>query len=96
MAICTVTGTITKLDESPLANELVKATIKSTQQDQSGQVAGAKGVSSVAIEAYTQDDGSFGIDLLQGAVVLLEIPAINLRKEIIVPASTTIDFTTLI
>jgi hypothetical protein len=96
MAICTVTGTICKADETPLANQLVKATIKSTQQDQGGQVAGTKGVVSDPIEAFSEDDGSFGIDLIQGATVLLEIPTINLRKEILVPAQVTVDFTTLI
>lgn len=96
MAICTVTGFICKADESPLANQLVKATIKSTQQDLGGQVAGAKGVVSDPIEAFTDDTGVFGIDLIQGATVLFEIPTINLRREIIVPAEVTVDFTTLI
>jgi len=96
MAICTVTGTICKADETPLANQQVKATIKSTQQDQGGQVAGTKGIVSDPIEAFTEDDGTFGIDLVQGATVLLEIPTINLRKEILVPAEVTVDFTTLI
>lgn len=96
MAICTVTGTICKADETPLANQLVKATIKSTQQDQGGQVAGTKDVVSDPIEAFSEDDGSFGIDLIQGATVLLGIPTINLRKEILVPAQVTVDFTTLI
>lgn len=96
MAICTVTGTICKADETPLASQLVKATIKSTQQDQGGQVAGTKGVVSDPIEAHTDDLGAFGIDLIQGAIVLLEIPTINLRKEVLIPAEVTVDFTTLI
>jgi hypothetical protein len=95
MAICTLTGTICKADETPLANQLVKATIKLTQQDQGGQVAGAVGVVSDPIEAFTDDDGSFGIDLIQGITVLLEIPTINMRKEIVVPALTTANFVTL-
>lgn len=96
MAICTVTGTICKADESPMPNQLVKATIKSTQQDQGGQVAGFKGVVSDPIEAFSGDDGTFGIDLVQGATVVFEIPTINLRKEIVIPALVSVDFTTLI
>lgn len=96
MPICTVTGTLTKLDETPISGQQVYATIKSTEQDQGGQTAGATGVSSDTIEAFTGDDGVFAVDVLQGAIVLLEIPAINLRKEIEIPAEATIDFTALI
>jgi len=95
-AICTVTGTICKADGSIMPGVQVVATIKSTQQDQGGQVASSVGVVSDPIEAFTGDDGVFGIDLIQGAVVLLEIDFINLRKEILVPAETTVDFVTLI
>lgn len=94
--ICTVTGTVCKADGSVLSGVQVVATIKSTQQDQGGQVAASVGVSSEAIEAFTADDGSFGVDLIQGATVLLEIDPINLRKEILIPEETTVDFTTLI
>jgi hypothetical protein len=44
----------------------------------------------------TADDGTFTIQLLQGATVELEIPDINLRKEILIPTETTVDFVTLI
>ncbi len=96
MTICTVTGFICKADGTPLANQQVIATIKSTQQDQGGQVVSTAGVTSDPIEAFTEDDGNFGIALIQGATVLLEIPTINLRKEILVPVAVTVDFTTLI
>lgn len=95
-SICTVTGTIRKADGAVLPGAQVKATIKSTQQDQGGQVAGGVGVTSDTITAFTTDTGTFGIDLIQGAVVLLEIPDINLRKEITVPVLTTEDFANLI
>ena len=94
--ICTVTGTICKADGSVLPSAQVTGTIKSTQQDQGGQVADGVGVGSEEIEAFTGDDGAFAIDLIQGATIVLEIPAINLRKEILIPAETTVDFTTLI
>ncbi len=96
MAICTVTGTISKVDGSPAANQQVVVVVKSTQIDQGGQLAGGIGVISDPLEAFTDDGGVFSIDLLQGATVTLEVPGINLRKEIIVPASTTVDFSTLI
>lgn len=92
----TVTGIICKADGSIVVGAQVKATIKSTQQDQGGQVAGTTGVTSTQIEAFTGDDGTFAIDLVGGATVLLEIPAINLRKEIVVPDDGTVDFITLI
>ena len=96
MAICTLTGTIVKADSSPMSGQQILAVIKSTQVDQGGQVVDSVGVSSTPIEAFTKDDGSFSIDLLQGATVVLEIPAINLRKEVLIPALTTADFTALV
>ncbi len=96
MAICIVTGTICKADGTVLEGVAVVGTIKSTLEDQGGQVADSCGVSSEAIEATTQSDGTFSIDLIQGSTVLLEIDSINLRKEILVPALATADFTTLI
>jgi hypothetical protein len=92
-----VTGTICKLDGSAApSGTQISATVKSTQADQGGQLAGGAGISSVAIEAFTDDVGVFSIQLIQGSTVLLEIPTINLRKEIVVPASTTADFSTLV
>lgn len=95
-AICTIKGTITKADGSPMAGQQVTAVIKSTEQDQGGQIANGYGVTSDAIEAFTDGDGSFCIDLIQGAIVLFSIPAINLRKEIVVPVTSTADFSSLI
>ncbi len=94
--ICTVTGTICKADGAILQGVQVVATIRSTQQDQGGQVADDVGVTSDPIEAFTGDDGVFGVDLIQGSTVLLEIDSINLRKEIQIPEEATVDFTTLI
>lgn len=96
MAICTVTGTICKADETPLANQLVKATIRLTQQDQGGQIVGTVGIVSDPIEAFTDEDGYFEVDLVRGAIVLLEIPTINLRKEVTIPDEVEVDFVSLI
>jgi hypothetical protein len=95
-AIATVTGIICKADGSIVVGAHVKATIKSTQQDKGGQVASSAGITSDQVEAFTDDTGAFGIDLVAGSTVLLEIPDINLRKEILVPANGSVDFTTLI
>jgi hypothetical protein len=95
--VCTVTGTLCKLDGTTIGGGAqISATVKSTQADQGGQVAGGVGIGSMVIEALTNDDGTFQIQLVQGVVALLEIPAINLRKEIAVPAVATADFATLI
>jgi hypothetical protein len=96
MATCDVTGEITKLDQTPLVGVHVVASVRSTMDDQGGQVAGLVGVSSESIEAFTDADGKFCITLVQGAVVLLEIPSINLRKEVLVPVVQTVDFLQLI
>lgn len=96
-SVCTVTGTICKLDGSAVAaGTQVSASVRSTQADQGGQLAGGAGISSEFIEALTNDVGFFSIQLVQGVTALLEIPAINLRKEILVPLTNTADFADLI
>lgn len=95
-AVCNVTGTICGADGSAKEGAQVRATIKSTQQDQGGQVAGGAGVTSEIVSAITQPDGTFSLQLLQGAIVDLEIPDINLKKEVTIPTETTVDFSTLI
>lgn len=93
---CAVTGMICNADGSLLAGAQVLATIRSTKEDQGGQVAGGVGVNSEPIEAFTEEDGTFAIDLIQGAIVLLQISSINLRKEVQIPEAATVDFVSLI
>jgi len=94
---CAVTGTLCTLDGTPLGPGVpVIATIRSTQADQGGQVAAGVGISLAPIEALTTETGTFELQLIQGTTVLLEIPVINLRKYILVPAAATVDFVTLI
>ena len=92
----TVTGTICKADGTPVSGAQVKATIVSTLTDMGGQVSGGAGITSDQVEAFTDDTGSFAIDLVAGASMILDIPDINLRKEILVPGSGSVDFTTLV
>jgi hypothetical protein len=94
--LATITGTICKADGTVVAGAQIKATIKSTEDDMGGQVASGVGITSDQIEAFSEDDGTFAIDLVAGATVLLDIPDINLRKEIVVPASGSTDFTELV
>lgn len=94
-AVCQVTGVICGVDGSAKEGAQVRATVKETI-DNGGQVVGSSGVTSETISAITQTDGTFSIQLLQGATVLLEIPDINLRKEVVIPAETSVDFTTLV
>lgn len=94
--ICTVTGTITNADGTPNPEVQIVAMVESRQVDQGGQVVGGVGITSDPIEVFTEDDGTFALNLVQGSRVLLEIPSINLRKTILVPAMTTVDFADLI
>ncbi len=85
MALCTITGVIQNLDERPVAEAQVRATIQSTEADQSGQVVGGTGVVSEPLVAFSDVDGQFAMSLKQGATVLFEIPMINLRRLITIP-----------
>lgn len=91
-----ITGLICGADGSIVAGAQIRATVKSTEQDQGGQVAGTAGITSEQVEAFTDDTGNFSICLVAGATILLEIPGINLRKEILVPATGPVDFVSLI
>jgi hypothetical protein len=93
---CQITGIICGIDGAPLVGGQVRATIKSTENDQGGQVADGAGITSTKVSAITQEDGTFTIQVLQGATIFLEIPDMNLKKEVVVPALSTADFTTLI
>jgi hypothetical protein len=95
-AFCEITGTICGIDGTPKVGGQVRASIKSTEDDQGGQLADGAGVTSEMVSAITQDDGTFAIVVIQGATIFLEIPDINLKKSILVPAVTTVDFATLI
>lgn len=95
---CTISGTILNADGTPNTDVTILATVQSSLDDYGGQVepTAVVGVTSVVIEAFTEDDGTFEITLIQGLRVLLEIQAMNLRKEILVPATPTADFISLI
>jgi hypothetical protein len=86
MALCEIRGTIQGLDESPIAEAQVRATVQLTEADQSGQVVGGAGITSDPIVAFTDVTGRFSIFLKQGAVAHLEIPVINLARFITVPS----------
>lgn len=94
--ICIVTGIITNADGTPNTDVQIIATIESQEPDQGGQMAGSAGITSDPVETFTADDGSFAVSLIQGTRVLLHIPSINLRKLILIPALSTVDFSTLI
>jgi hypothetical protein len=97
MALCEITGRIQNLDESPVADAQVRATIQSTDVDQSGQLVAGVGVASEPLVVFSDVTGRFSIPLKQGASVFLEIPAINLARYITVPSvAGPIDVETLI
>jgi hypothetical protein len=95
-AICTVTGTVYGLDGAPIEGTQVTARIASADDDMGGQIIDNAGVVSDPIEVFTDDVGAFSIALIQGTAVLFAIPSINLRKQILVPAASSVDFSTLI
>lgn len=96
VATCDISGSVCGGDGAAIVGTLIKATIKSTEVDQGGQFADDAGITSNGIEAFTEEDGTYTIALVQGGVFLLEIQAINLRKEITVPAATTAEMADLV
>lgn len=95
-ATCDISGEICTGDGQAIVGSLIKASVKSTISDKGGQVISGAFVTSAAVEAFTEDAGAFTITLIQGGVYLLEMPDINLRKEITVPATATANLIDLV
>jgi hypothetical protein len=93
---CVVSGEILNLDGTPNTDVHIKAWVDSTCMDQGGQLVGDVGVTSKQIDAFTEDDGTFSITLIRGAKVRIEIEAISLRKDILVPDAATALFSDLV
>lgn len=93
---CSVTGEIRRADGEPIEGSVVSAWIKSRADDKGGQIASGVGVTSDPVQVFSGEDGTFQIPLLRGGVFLIEIPDINLRKEIAVPSVDTIELKDLI
>lgn len=106
MSVCAINGKILTLDGNPASGRQVLFTVKSTLDDQGGQLASflpvgetvpeSVGVTSDSVTVFTDDNGVFEVDLVQGACVQIEIPSINLRKTIQVPDAESADFADLI
>lgn len=97
MATCMLVGFIENADGTPAADATVRASIRSAENDQSGQFAADGAVTSDPVVAFTDSDGRFALTLPQGATMLLEIPAVNLRRLMDVPvAPGPVDYRTLI
>jgi hypothetical protein len=95
-ALCKVIGYVYDLDGAPNPEVHVVATVESTEEDLGGQLSGGRAISSRPVSAFTDKDGRFELSLAQGARVLLSIPAINLRKQVAVPALSEVELAALI
>lgn len=93
--VCVVSGTICNVDGTAGDGVEVRARIEQADDD-GGQLVGGAGVASSWCSAFTDSAGAFSIDLIQGARVLIEVPAINLRKTILVPNTTSANLSDLI
>jgi hypothetical protein len=97
MATCVLVGLIEQADGTAARDVTIRATIRTTEEDQSGQFADDSAVTSDPVVAFTGDDGRFSLPVPQGATMLLEIAAVNLRKYIAVPRQPgPIDYRTLV
>ena len=96
VATCDISGSVCGGDGVAAVGVLVKATIKSTEEDKGGQFVNNAGISIYNIEAFTGEDGAYTIALAQGGVFLIEVQTINLRKEILVPPTATANMADLV
>lgn len=89
--LTTVTGTLTKVDGTPLENVIVRAMpIDVPQQVQQGSTFYTLGLET--IEVVTTSTGSFSIDLLAGSKIRLTIGAVGFDLSVVVPDTGPVDF----
>jgi len=96
---CKIHGKILNLDGTPIegANGIeVLFHVKLSEKDKSGQFVGRLGVNENEVAVMADQDGDWEADLMQGAEVVIDIPAANLVKTFVVPADDTAELTDLI
>lgn len=91
-SLCNLYGTVVDVSKNSVHNALVRVSIL---PNNFLSTAAKEGVATGALDVRTDASGEFGIDLLQGLVVRLEIPAIGYDKKITIPASASVNFATL-
>lgn len=92
---CRIYGRVMGFDGVAVSGTAVAAHVQYAT-DQSGQFIGPSGILSAYVEAYTDDNGNFEIDLVQGGVASFEIAFINLKKSFPVPVQPTANLLDLI
>lgn len=95
-SLCTLYGTVLNNDGTPDTEAQVLLLIKSTEQSKEGQFVSTNGVTSTQVEVFTDDAGYWEADVLQLATIDINIPRINLRTDIIIPAAPSAELTTLL
>lgn len=93
---CRIYGRVAGFDGVPLAGAAIAGHIQYTAKDMSGQFVGPVGITSDNIDAFTDNEGNFEIDLVQGGIADLEIATINFEKSFTVPAQPAANLTDLI
>jgi len=95
-SICVLHGTVLMANGDPETEAQVQVFIDNVKKTKEGQFVGTDGVTSVPVEAFTDDNGYWEIDVIREAVVHIVIPKINLDAEITVPDSASAEITTLL
>jgi hypothetical protein len=93
---CIVYGKLLDLDGVPMEGVEILFHVVTTEKFKSGQFVGNTEVNAAETPAFADADGDWEIELMQGADVQINIPASNLVKRFIVPATDTAALVTLI
>ena len=94
--ICVVYGTILDANGTPETESQVQVYVKNTEASKEGQFVNSYGVTAAPIETFTNDAGFWEVDIMRGATVRINIPAINLDTEVIIPDAVSAEITTLL
>lgn len=94
--VCLIYGKLLDLDGTPMEGIEVLFHVVTTERDKSGQFVGPIEVNALETPAFTDVDGDWEVEVMQGADVQINIPATNLVKVFTVPAADTAELTTLL
>lgn len=94
--VCVIYGTILDANGEPETEAQVQIYVKNTEASKEGQFVNSYGITHTPIEVFTNDAGFWEADVIRGATVRVNIPAVNLDTEVIVPDAVSAEITTLI
>jgi hypothetical protein len=87
--ICVLTGTLFHSDGIPAANTSVR--LQTIQAGNNAIFIGSSGISKMPLSTFTDENGVFFLNVLQGLQAILSIEDLDYEKQVTIPAQAAVD-----